>query len=97
MNKARIFRPAKTAMQSGQRNTKRWVLEYLPSEAARSDPLMGWAGSADTGRQITMKFDSREDAEDFAQRQGLDFDVIAPHTRTTKIKVYADNFRYRGA
>ena len=29
MKKAKIYKPAKTAMQSGKRNVKNWLLEFL--------------------------------------------------------------------
>ena len=42
---ARIYSPAKTAMQSGKAKTGYWVLEYDPAEKRRIDPLMGYTSS----------------------------------------------------
>ena len=57
---ARIYQPARSAMTSGQGNSKTWVLEYAPAEARRIDPLMGWTGSGDMNGQIRLQFSSRE-------------------------------------
>ena len=40
--KARIFVPAKNAMQSGTFNTRNWHLEFDTAERWEN-PLMGWA------------------------------------------------------
>ena len=93
MTEARIYRPARTAMQSGQANTRKWVLEFEPGAAKSIDPLMGWTGSTDTREQVHMKFDSRDEAVAFAKKNGLAFRVEEPKTRRIRPKNYADNFR----
>lgn len=90
---ARIFRPAKSAMQSGRRNSKSWVLEFEPAAAKRPDPLMGWAGSTDTLGQVRLRFPSKEAAIAHAGRLGLDYRILPEHARTPKLQSYADNFR----
>lgn len=92
--KARIYQPARTAMQQGRAKTKSWVLEWEPAEARRADPLMGWIGSGDTQRQVQMRFDSKESAIEFAEAEGLDYSVREPKKRTVKTKSYAENFRW---
>ena len=92
MATARIYQPAKTAMQSGRRKTLKWVLEFEPS-AKSIDPLMGWTSSADTRGQIRMKFESKEAAVAFAKKKGLDYVVAEPHVRRVKPKSYAAKFR----
>ena len=62
MVKVRIFQPAKTAMQSGRRNTKRWVIEFEPNSQKKIDPLMGWVSSEDTRGQVRVYFDTKDDA-----------------------------------
>lgn len=94
MSEARIFQPAKTAMQSGRAGTRLWVLEFAPGEAKRPDALMGWAGSGDTLSQVRMKFDTLEEAESFAQRHGLAYTVTRPHVRKVVPKNYSANFAY---
>ena len=93
MTEARIYRPAKTAMQSGQANTRKWVLEFEPAAAKIIDPLMGWTGSADTREQVHMTFDSKDMAVAFAKKNGLAFRVGKPKARRIRPKNYADNFR----
>ncbi len=90
---ARIYQLPKNAMQSGRARTRGWVLEHLPSEARRVDPLMGWTGSGDTQVQVRLSFDSVEAATAYAKREGIDAHVIATPARTLKIQTYADNFR----
>ena len=91
----RIYRPAKTAMQSGKGNTKAWVLEYEPAARKDADPLMGWLGSDDTTQQVRIKFASQEEAVAYAKRKGLDFQVFAEATKKpVGSKNYSDNFRF---
>jgi ETC complex I subunit conserved region len=94
MLQARIYRPAKTAMQSGRRQTRKWVLEYEPATSRWHDPLMGWTTAADTLNEVQLLFDSFAEAKAFAERQGLHYTLIAPQSVSEKPKSYADNFRY---
>ncbi len=94
MTDVRIYLPAKTAMQSGRANLRNWVLEFEPSAAKQIDPLMGWTGSADTRAQVRMKFDSKEEAVDFAKKNSLNFDLQEPNNRRIQPKNYADNFAF---
>jgi hypothetical protein len=94
MARARILRPAKTAMQSGRAKTLKWVLEYEPASKREPDPLMGWSSARDTLNQVRLRFDTIEEAIAFASKEGLDYTIIEPHVRTPKAKSYADNFRY---
>lgn len=89
---ARIFKPAKTAMQSGRAKTKDWVLEFEPASARTPDPLMGWTSSTDMNGQVRLSFETREEAVAYAQRHGLAFRVIEPQEAKRVIKAYADNF-----
>lgn len=90
---ARIYRPAKNAMQSGRAGTKAWVLEYEPEARRTIDPLMGWTGSADTRAQLKLRFASKEECIAYAKKNGIAYDVREPHERKLKIKAYAENFR----
>jgi hypothetical protein len=89
---ARIYRPAKTAMQSGKAKTKDWVLDFQPASARRSDPLMGWTQSTDMSGQVRLTFETREEAVAYAQSNGLAFQLVEPKTPKRIIKAYADNF-----
>ncbi len=90
---ARIFKPAKTAMQSGMGRTKTWVLEFEPEAPREIDPLMGWTGSRDMRSQLRLTFDTKEEAIAYARRKGLAFRVIEPKVRRRMHKSYSDNFR----
>ena len=94
MTLARIYRPAKTAMQSGRAQTRKWLLEYEPASRRDPDPLMGWSSARDTLNEVRLRFDTLEEAVAFARHHGLDYTLIEPHARTPKAKSYADNFRY---
>lgn len=91
---ARILRPAKTAMQSGRAKTRKWVLEYEQVTQRIPDPLMGWSSAADTLNQVSLRFDTLEEAVAFANKNGLDYVIIEPNERRFRPKSYADNFRY---
>ena len=92
---AKIYRPAKTAMQSGRALTKKWRLEFEPRFASRPDALMGWTSSADPAGQVRMTFDTREEAIAFARAHGIPHRVIEPEEAKRVIKAYADNFAFR--
>jgi hypothetical protein len=89
---ARIFRPSKSAMQSGAANSKDWQLEFEPASVRTPEPLMGWTSSTDMNGQVRLQFDSREQAVAYAQANGIPFQVIEPQGRRKIIKAYADNF-----
>ena len=79
-------------MQSGRARTRRWVVEFEPGAAQRSDSLMGWCGGGDTRNQLRLFFDTREAAIAFAERRGLAYRVNEPRARKIQPKSYADNF-----
>jgi NADH dehydrogenase ubiquinone Fe-S protein 4 len=89
---ARIYKPARTAMQSGSAKTKDWVLDYEPEQPPAIDPLMGWTSSGDMKQQLRLLFDSKEEAIAYCEREGVAYEVFdsPPHKRA-RIS-YADNF-----
>ncbi len=91
---ARIYSPARTAMQSGPGNTRNWVLEFEPAAPETIDPLMGWTGSTDTQAQVQLRFATKDEAVAFAEKRGLAYRVYEPKEARLKPKSYADNFRH---
>jgi hypothetical protein len=90
---ARIYKPARSAMQSGMGKTEQWLLVFEPTEKS-ADPLMGWTSTNDTQQQVTLRFDTKDEAMAFAQREGLAYTVaVEPPARMNK-KSYSDNFRW---
>jgi hypothetical protein len=91
---ARIYQPARSAMQSGPAKTKTWVLEFVPAQARWIDPLMGWTGSGDMNSQVTLRFSTCEEAVDYAQRHGIPFQILEPKRRSPVLRQngYGDNF-----
>ncbi|MCV6823576.1 MULTISPECIES: ETC complex I subunit [Halocynthiibacter] len=92
--RARIYQPARNAMQSGMGKTKTWVLEFAPASARSVDPLMGWTSSNDTQSQVRLKFDSKEAALAYAEDNGLEAVVMEPKNRKPVIRQggYGENF-----
>jgi hypothetical protein len=94
---ARIFKPARTAMQSGVAKTRDWILEYVPEAGTRPiDPLMGWTGSTDTRAQVRLSFETKEEAVAYAERHGIAYQLFEPKPRKPVIRPggYGDNFAY---
>jgi len=90
---ARIYSPAKTAMQSGKSKSTHWVLQYEPAAARMIDPLMGYTSTTDMNGQVSISFPSLEEAEAFAARHGIAYQVLPNHeAKRCKIS-YSDNFR----
>jgi hypothetical protein len=90
---ARIYRPARTAMSSGQAKTQRWVLDYEPERAKSIEPLMGYTSSDDMRSQVRLEFDTREEAVSYAERNGVPYQVFEPKERVRTAIAYSDNFR----
>ena len=92
--RARIYRPAKTAMQSGTAKTHNWVLEYFPETPRDIDPLMGWTSSSDTQTQVKLRFETKEAAIEYAAEHGIDAVVTEPHERKPNVRPfgYGENF-----
>ena len=91
MNKAIIYIPNKSPMQSGTAKNNKWILEFITKNPTRN-PLMGWESSSDTLTELKLEFSSKELAIDYAKKKKIDFDLIEPKKRKTVIKSYADNF-----
>ena len=91
---AKIYRPAKTAMQSGKAKTNVWVLEFDQEIPRKIDPIMGYTSSGDTRQQLKLTFDTQEQAEAYAQREGIEYRVIAPKDANRQVVSYTDNFRF---
>ncbi|RVQ65746.1 ETC complex I subunit [Croceicoccus ponticola] len=90
---ASIYQRPKNAMQSGRARTDDWVLDFVPAEAKKPDPLMGWAGSGDTQQQVQLSFPDCDAAKAYADKYGIDVHVVPTPARRLKLQAYADNFR----
>ncbi|HEU0070392.1 MAG TPA: ETC complex I subunit [Alphaproteobacteria bacterium] len=91
---ARIYRPARNAMQQGRANTRKWLFEFEPAAPKSHDPLMGWISSPDTRGQIKLRFDSKDEAVAYAKRHAIPYRVFEPKAATPKLKSYAANFAF---
>ena len=91
MNKAKIYIPNKSPLQSGFAKSNKWILEFITKDPSRN-PLMGWESSSDTLTELRLEFTSKELAINYAKKKKIDFDLIEPKKRKTVIKSYADNF-----
>lgn len=91
---ARIYKPAKSAMQSGMGRSSEWVLVHEPAAPREIDPLMGWTSSGDTKAQVKLSFATQEEAIAYAERNGLPYEVVEPQPRKPIRKAYADNFKF---
>jgi hypothetical protein len=94
MAAARIYKPARTAMQQGLAAARDWVLEFEPQAARTIEPLMGWTSSADTRGQVRLTFATQEEAIAFATRHGIAFRLEEPQEAKVRPKSYAENFKF---
>jgi hypothetical protein len=90
----RIYKPARSAMQSGKGKTKQWFLEFEAEVPSTADPLMGWTSSNDTRQQLRLAFESSEEAIAYALREGLAYRVEKEPPARSSRKSYSDNFRW---
>ncbi len=92
---ARIYKPAKTAMQSGTAKTKDWVLDFEPEEAREVEPLMGWTSSGDMRQQVRLQFATKEEAVAYCERYGLAYQVFDAKPSERRTISYSDNFAFK--
>jgi len=90
-----IYKPSKTATQSGLARSRAWVLEFEPIFGRSTEPLMGWTSSRDTLQQVILKFGTENEAIAFAENNGLTYRLSMPEVSSRKLKSYANNFQYR--
>ena len=91
MKKAKIYKPSKTAMQSGMKKFDKWTIEFVTDDPGKN-PLMGWESSSDTYSELNLEFKSKDLAVEYAKKNNIDFEVIEPKERKITKKSYADNF-----
>ena len=91
MKKAKIYKPSKTAMQSGYRKSKNWILEFDTLDTKIS-PLMGWETSQDTMSEIKLEFSNKDQAISYAKKNNIDYYVVEPQKNKIIKKSYAENF-----
>ena len=91
MKRAKIYKPTKTAMQSGNRNTKNWLLEFDTLNTG-INPLMGWETSNDTMSEVKLEFSTKEQAINFAKKNDIIYYIVEPQKRKIIKKSYSDNF-----
>ena len=91
--KAKIYKPNKTAMQSGRAKYNKWVLKFLDQKNQLKDTMMGWNGGSSTISQIELKFSSKEEAVNYAKKNNIDYEVLETSERRVINKSYADNFK----
>jgi len=92
---ARISKQPKNAMQSGRAMTRDWQLDYEPEQPQSVEPLMGWTSSGDMKQQLTLHFETREDAVAYCERKGIPYQVIEPKDSLHRQVAYADNFAFK--
>ena len=91
--KAKIYKPSKTAMQSGRSKFNKWVLKISDNKNQIRDTMMGWNGGSNTSSQIQLNFKSKEDAILYAKSNNIDYEVLETSVRRVISKSYADNFK----
>ena len=91
MKKAKIFKPSKTAMQSGLAKSEKWIIEYI-TEQPGINPLMGWESSTDTLSELKLEFSSKDKAIEYAKKNKIEYELIEPQKRKIVKKSYSDNF-----
>ena len=92
---ARIYKPAKTAMQSGTAKTREWVLDYEPEQPREIEPLMGWTSSGDMRQQVRLRFASADEAVAYAERHGIPYQVFEAKSPERRPIAYSDNFAFK--
>ena len=91
MRKAKIYKPSQTVMQSGKRNTKKWILEFDTLNTG-VNPLMGWESSKDTMSEVKLEFSTKEEALNYVKKNNIEYYIVEPQKQKIIKKSYTDNF-----
>ena len=91
MKKAKIYKPNKTATQSGLGKLDKWILEFETNDPTKN-PLMGWESSNDTYSELKLEFSTKDLAINYAKKKKIEFEIIDSKKRKIIKKSYADNF-----
>tara|TARA_A100001011_G_scaffold396648_1_gene495057 strand:+ start:877 stop:1158 length:282 start_codon:yes stop_codon:yes gene_type:complete len=91
MKKAKIYKPSKTATQSGLKKFDKWIIEFIIEDPGKN-PLMGWESSSDTYSELNLEFKTKELAINYAKKNNINYELIEPKKRKLLKKSYADNF-----
>ena len=91
MRKAKIYKPSQTVMQSGKRNTKKWILEFDTLNTG-VNPLMGWESSKDTMSEVKLEFSTKEEAVNYVKKNNIEYYIVEPQKQKIIKKSYTDNF-----
>ena len=91
MKKAKIYKPSKTAMQSGTKKFDKWIIEFI-TEKPGINPLMGWESSSDTFNSVKLEFKTKELAIEYSKKNKIDYELIESKNRKIIKKSYSDNF-----
>lgn len=92
---ARIYKPAKTAMQSGFAKSKDWAVDFDQEEPRQVEPLMGWTSSGDMHQQLRLRFDTKEEAIAYCERHAIAYQLTEAAPVKRRIASYADNFSFK--
>ena len=77
MKKAKIYKPTKSAMQSGKGKSKNWVLKFETKDN-RFISFMGWESGDDTLKEVILEFSTKEKAIDYAKKNNIVYELIEP-------------------
>lgn len=91
----RIYQPAPSVLQAGQRGRNEWVLEFEPAGNREIDPLTGWR----TGRKpfhsiARMTFSDQSSAIAFAEKYGWSYHLSDPVIRRVAPRFRSRDARY---
>ncbi len=92
---ARIFKPAKNAMQSGRAKTREWQLDYEPEQPRAVEPLMGWTSSGDMRQQLRLRFETQDEAVAYCERHGIAYQLFEAKPQRRRVISYSDNFAFK--
>ena len=91
MKKAIIYKPSKSAMQSGNKKYNKWIIEFITKKPG-INPLMGWESSTDTYTELKLQFSNKELAIEYAKKNKINYELVEPNIKKINKKSYADNF-----
>ncbi len=90
--RARIFYPARSAMQSGPAQKRQWCLRFIQDAFGERDAMTGWQGKSAPASQLVLRFASRAEAIAYAEKHKVDYEVEPEPTLGQKQKDYTLNF-----
>lgn len=88
-----IYKPTRSASQSGTAANEKWLLKFIHNGTRKIEPVMGWTSNRDMMQEVILKFDNQLEAENYAKKNNIEYQVVENNEHKMILRSYAENFK----